>query len=170
MRPSAPTISLFALAALVAAATPAKAEDVPPGTNYIGVAPRVGVQINHEAQFVLGAEGRFGVVQITPMVRLDIRAVFDYLFQSDFTIFDTAGDAIFSFDIKNELFEPYAIAGLNVYYVSGFGASDTRLGLNLGGGAKFLPKTRMQPFAELRFSIQDGTPIILAAGFMFVVK
>src|SRR5262245_21062540 len=174
MRSGPYLVLIVGLTAFAAFSSPAAAQEVPPGTNYIGVAPRVGVQLNHESQFVLGAEGRFGIINLGPSVRLDIRPVFDYFFQSNVTIFDICGDAIFAFDVHQELLSPYAFTGLNITHASvdtGVGsASDTRVGLNLGGGVVFLPKTRIQPFAELRFTIQDGSPIVLAGGVIFIVK
>jgi opacity protein-like surface antigen len=156
------------------AATGGRAGAQEAGTQYIGLAPRIGVQLKDPQEFVIGAEGRFGILQIAPSVRFDVRGQFNYYFESDVTIWDLAADAIFAFDVKNDMVEPYAFAGLDIGHASvstAFGsASSTEVGLNLGGGAKFLPRQRIQPYAELRFTIGNFDPILLSGGVLFLIK
>jgi hypothetical protein len=157
-----------------ATAGPALAQDAAPAAiHQISIGPRVGLQLKDNTEFMIGAEARFGLLQIVPTVRLDIRPFFGYYFESDFTIFDLGADALFAFDIKQEMFEPYAGAGLAIGRVSfdrfGVSASDTNVGLTLLGGARFLQRTRIQPFVEIRLGLGDWDPITLAGGVLFVL-
>jgi hypothetical protein len=140
----------------------------------ISAGVRTGIELNDGHVFI-GAEGRFGIIWITQSIRLDIRPVFNYYFISDVTVWDLAGDAIFAFDIHKDIVEPYALAGLNIGHGSfcsgGVCNSDTKAGLNLGGGAKFLLRNQIQPFLELRFTvISDYKPVDLTGGVLFVIK
>ncbi len=180
MKPSLQIALALSVAALAATAVPAIAQEAAPTpTNYIAVGPRIGLQLKDNTEFVIGAEGRFGLLQIVPTVRLDIRPQFNYYFESDVTIFDISADAIFAFDIHNPIAEPYAFAGLNIGHSSvsssfcdlaGVSCSSTDVGLNLGGGARFLVNQKIQPYAELRFTAGNFNPILLSGGVLFIIR
>lgn len=142
-------------------------------TQWISLGPRLGVELR-DSHFFIGAEARIGIVQLTPNVRLDVRPVFNYYFISDVTVWDLAGEALVAIDIHNETAEPYVLAGLNIGHASidtPFGsASDTKVGLNLGGGARFLLRQKIQPFVEIRFTVGDYDPIDLTGGVLFVLR
>ncbi len=171
MQASLRTLVAVSFLTLVAGANAAFAQEA--GPNYISVGPRAGIELRDSHGFI-GAEARFGLLQIVPSVRLDLRPVFNYYFISDVTVWDLAGEAIFAFDIHQEILEPYALAGLNIGHAAVstvFGtASDTRVGLNLGGGVTFLQHQKIRPFAELRFTVGDYDPILLTGGVLFVLK
>jgi hypothetical protein len=89
------------------------------------------------------------------------------------TFFQLSVDALLAFPLANlPTVEPYALAGLGIFHTSvdvgGFEGSSTDVGLNLGGGAKFLPTGAIQPFAELRISIQSGSFVQIAGGVLFM--
>lgn len=143
----------------------------------IGVGPRLNVELDG-GDFAIGVEARFGVLQIANAIRLDVRPSFDYYFIDapegiDITLLGIAGDALFAFNIGNPLVEPYALAGLSIGFVSvdsdfsEADGSETDIGFNLGGGAKFLTNGNIQPYAELRVTIGDFDPILLGGGVLF---
>jgi opacity protein-like surface antigen len=165
-------VSALFVVATLAVAAPAHADDA---VHFIGVGPRGGLQIHDETKAFIGAEGRFGLLQLVPSVRLDLRPFFDYYFISDVTVFDIGADALFAFDIHQDMFEPYAGAGLNVGHysvsVGSASASDTSVGLDLLGGVNFLPKERLRPFVEFRLSIGgDWKPYDLTGGLIFLLN
>jgi opacity protein-like surface antigen len=66
---------------------------------------------------------------------------------------------------------PYAGGGLNIAHasgsVAGFGASDTQVGLNLGGGLRFRTAGRLTPFIEARVELSGGEQFVLTGGLVF---
>jgi len=158
-------IRLLATAVLLAGAT-AGAQEMPEHQILLG--PRAGLDVNDGTHLVLGGEARFSVLMIAPSVRLDIRPEFNFYVFSGGHAFDISGDALFAFGVHNPTFEPYAGAGVGIFNVSD-GTSDTRVGLNLLGGCKFLAGSPIQPFAEIRFTVGDFNPILLMGGVLFVL-
>ena len=66
---------------------------------------------------------------------------------------------------------PYAGGGLNIAHASvdtGAGsASDTQVGLNLGGGLRFRTAGRLTPFIEARVELSGGEQFVLTGGLVF---
>jgi hypothetical protein len=126
--------------------------------------------------FALGAEARIGVATIVGPVRLDVRPFFDYYFIDeeagvDVSLFGLGADAIFAFKLSRPIVEPYALAGLSIFIASvefaGESESETEVGFNLGGGARFLTDGFIQPFVELRLTLGDVDPILIGGGVLF---
>lgn len=137
------------------------------------VGPRFSIGLDDATDFALGVEGRFGVVQLAPSVRIDVRPFLDYLFVDDggfdITVLAFGVDALFAISVGNPMIEPYAIAGLSILYVSFEDDSDTEAGFNIGGGAKFLTAGTIQPFVELRATIGDNfDPLYITGGVLFI--
>jgi hypothetical protein len=135
----------------------------------IAIGPRLSVEL-HDSHLVIGVEARFGVAQIAPTVRLDIRPSFDYYLYSGGHIIGIAGDALFAIDVRSDTVEPYAGAGLGFFSLGCSGCEGiSRIGLNLLGGVKFVPRGTVQPFVELRFTVGDIDPILLTGGVLFIL-
>jgi hypothetical protein len=140
----------------------------------IGIGPRVSLNLDG-TDLGIGAEARIGLLQLSPMMRLDLRGSFDWYFPgSDVTFFVLAADALLAFPLASvPMVEPYALAGLGIAHTSvdvgGFEGSATDVGLHLGGGAKFLPTGAIQPFAELRIWVGDGSFVAITGGVLFVL-
>lgn len=66
---------------------------------------------------------------------------------------------------------PYAGGGLNITRTSvdvGFGGgSNTEVGLNLIGGARFRAMGSMTPYAELRLELGGGEQFVITGGLLF---
>lgn len=66
---------------------------------------------------------------------------------------------------------PYAGGGLNLAHASvdtpAGSASDTKLGLNLGGGLRFKTSSRLTPFIEARVELSGGEQFIITGGLVF---
>jgi hypothetical protein len=137
----------------------------------IGLGPRLSV--TDDGDLAIGAEGRFGLAHLTPNLRIDLRPTFDYVFIEDVTFFAVGVDALLGIGIGSTTIEPYAIAGVGFFHSSvdflGETVSDTSFGLNLGGGARFLLDGRIQPFAEARLSVEEGSIIFITAGVLFIL-
>lgn len=140
-------------------------------TNQILIGPRLSLDLNDGTHVAIGGEARFSVIMIAPSVRLDIRPEFNFYFFDGGNAFDLSGDALFAFGVHSDVVEPYAGAGLGIFHVSADGGgSATRVGLNLLGGAKFLPLQTIQPFVEMRFTVGDFNPILLTGGVLFLIR
>lgn len=129
----------------------------------------------------IGANAEFGI-----MDKLSISPSFIYyLPKGNGAIktnwFELNANANYYF-LQDEKFDVYGTAGLNYTNVSvkydgtsfgGYGnrfsGSDSRIGLNLGGGANLNLGGRITPFAELKYVIIDGGQLVLAAGAKFSI-
>jgi hypothetical protein len=161
------THAWFAFVLLTALGTAAQADDVLPFL----VGPRAGLQLHHDTNLDIGVEARFGILKLGDNLRLDIRPEFNYVFVSNGHIFDISGDVLFAIDVKSDFFEPYAGAGLGLFNsgcsLSVCGDSVNKLGVNLIGGTRFVPKSKIQFFAELRLTLGDIDPYLIAGGVLF---
>jgi hypothetical protein len=140
----------------------------------IAIGPRLSLNTDGN-DAALGAEARFGVLQLAPKLRLDIRPSFDWIFVGHgLTFWALSGDALFALDVGTPTVEPYGIVGIGIFHSSydipfGGGGSDTNVGLNLGGGARFLMTGKIQPFVEIRASIHNGSYVLLTGGVLIVI-
>jgi hypothetical protein len=94
---------------------------------------------------------------------------FIYYFPEFIDAFEINGDAVYRFVVSADSpVIPWAMAGLNVMRFSAGGASNTEIGLNLGGGVDFTAGS-LTPFAGAKFEIQDGTGFVIFGGLGFAV-
>jgi hypothetical protein len=135
------------------------------------VGPRAGLQLHGDTDLVIGVEARFGIAKLSEQIRLDIRPEFNYIFISNAHTFDISGDVLFAFDVKSDFFEPYAGVGLGLFNTgcsaSICGDSVNRIGFNLLGGVRFVPHTKIEPFAEFRITLGDIDPYMIIGGVLF---
>lgn len=157
-------LSLLAALALVALATPARAQ--------LSFSPVVGYDIEAEGPMV-GLAFEIGAplqgIPLTP----SIRPLVEYIFFDDGTdLVDTSviranADLIGRFN-ANDTFLPYAKAGLTLEYISvssdfAEGSdSETELSLNLGGGAEF-----NRVFVEGEYGLGGIEGFRIRAGYRF---
>lgn len=141
-------------------------------TKEIVLGPQLSAELKDGTHAVIGAQARFAVAMIAPNVRVDIMPEFNYyFFDHDIHGFDLSGSAVFAFGVHSDVAEPYALAGLGIFSVSCDGCdSETRIGFNIGGGVKFLPLGKVQPFVQMRFTIGDIDPINLTGGVLFLLQ
>lgn len=141
-------------------------------------APQAQAQVSFGAQasfandtdFGIGARANIGL----PFPGFKAIASFDYFFPDIEALdyFEINGNAVYSISVPTPGFAPYVGGGLNVARFSvdtdlpGIGVSDTRMGLNLLGGAEF-GTGPIRPFAELRLELEGGEQFILAGGVNF---
>lgn len=110
-------------------------------------------------------------LRIAPRTPLDGTISFDYYFPSAGDFWELNGNVAYRFRVRRSSLGPYAGGGLNIGHVSGGGASDTRLGLNLLTGTTFkLTGSTLLPFAEFRGVIGDFDQVVLSGGVRFSLK
>ena len=162
----------FACSLLLATSAAVSADPAEMPTKPILIGPQLSAEIKDGTFAVIGAQARFGVYMIAPAVRLDIMPEFNYyFFDNDVHGIELSGSAVFAFGLHSDVAEPYALAGLGIFNESCRGCdSFTRIGFNIGGGVKFLPVGRVQPFVQLRFTIGDIDPINLTGGVLFLIQ
>lgn len=145
------------------------------GQTSFKVGPRIGIPVGDVSDlggnFFFGADARVG----SPALPVMINGSFDFYLTDDIetggedlsqTIFAVDINALYEFGIDNPAFTPYAGGGLAITRSSveevtvdtGFGTgtfgggSDTEVGLNLVGGARF-PVGSFEPFAQLNATL-----------------
>jgi hypothetical protein len=122
----------------------------------------------------LGVGGRAQVS--VPATQFVIIGSFDLFFPDsdggpDIDYWEINGNAVYEFDLAGETtIRPYAGAGLNIAHatrdLAGLGDSNTDLGLNLLGGARF-DAGPIQPFIELRVEAEGGEQFVITGGVLF---
>ena len=137
------------------------------------IGPHVGYSFDAEELF-LGAEGWIGIYQISEMIELHGNFSVSYYFvEGDATLMQFAFHVPFLFDINSDLIKPFVGPGIGIYYAHveiealGISDSDTDAAFNIVGGALFLHDQVIQPFAQLRLSIDEDTNFELMGGVMF---
>lgn len=98
----------------------------------------------------LGAKFQYGILE-----KLRGEASFNYYFPNKgFRMWDLNANAHYLFDIATK-FRAYPLAGLTVVNRSGDNGfdSDTRFGLNLGGGCEYDVTPKVKLNAEFKYSI-----------------
>ncbi len=130
-----------------------------------------------DADLGIGARAAFSLP--TKAAPLEIIATFDYFFPDDaagldVTYWELNGNVVYLFDVPAPKVTPYAGAGLNLAHGSvdagtpGTSVSDTELGLNFLGGARF-DLGSVTPFGELRVELDGGEQFLISAGVLFSV-
>lgn len=133
----------------------------------------------------LGVRATFGLPTAVP---LEIITTADYFFPDgatgiDINYWEINANLVYLFSIPSSVVAPYAGGGLNFARASfstdltGFGidipgdyssfeGSQSDLGLNLLGGARFNLGS-FTPFGELRFELNGGEQVVFSAGALF---
>lgn len=144
----------------------------------IQVGPRLGVPIgdlSNVTSLFLGAEGRVK----SPALPVVPNASFDYYLTDADNLSLIAVDlnVLYEFGVSNQAFVPYAGGGLGILRGSREGTnpvtgetvseSDSDVGLNLVGGARFSAGS-VEPFAQLNATLgAESERIGLAGGLLF---
>lgn len=131
----------------------------------IELGPRVGFEVSDIEELFVGADARIS----TASLPVQINPTFDYYFvDGDVTFIQLTGNALYAFDIDNQAFTPYAGGGVSYIRASVSGFSNSDVGLNLLGGAKF-GVSNLQLFAQGEFVLGDADPAKLTAGVLFIL-
>jgi hypothetical protein len=153
--------SLFLVVGLMGAA-PAQAQ-----TDF-RLGPRLGADFGDADAVFIGADARID----TPALPITINPAFDIYFVDPGSLVAISGNALYSFGVANQVFDPYAGGGLGIYR-RGFenAGSSTDLGLNFIFGAEF-SVGGVQPFAEAQvspvfFENDTATLFSLKGGVLF---
>lgn len=144
--------------------------------NTLQIGPRVGLPIgdlSDASTLFFGADARYHSEDL-PVVP---NASFDYYLTDveGTSYFAVDLNALYEFGVDNQQFTPYAGGGIGITrssfefqseFVSGSG-SDTEIGLNLVGGARF-PMGSVEPFAQLNATLGgNATRLGIAGGLLF---
>lgn len=175
---STTTISLFASFLLLASFQSSFAQ------TSIAIGPRASFY-TESLGLAVGAEGRIAIASLPVL----IVPSFDYFIDPgaegldfddsgvDYSVFQVSIDALYEFGIDNQVFTPYAAAGITITRssvdIEGFGGlggslGGTDTGLNIVGGANFEAGS-LKPFAQLQINIGDGTAIGVTGGLLFSI-
>lgn len=134
------------------------------------IGPRVGYDLETD-DAVLGVEARFGLN--IPTFPLIVAPAFDYYFlgndNASFYALDL--NLLYPFGIANQVFTPYAGAGLGIGFSNvdtpAGDVSDTDIGVNIVGGAVF-GFGSIRPFAQARLKLGgDADLATLHGGLLF---
>ncbi len=169
---------ILTILALVAATTVGTASAQ---LTNVAIGPRAGYDFDWESLFIgVDARAGFGTLPVSFSVTGDYFFLDDYAsfgVDASQSLFKITANAIYEFGIDNQVFTPYAGAGLAISRWSvdvdtgGFGnfdASDTSVGLNLLGGAYF-GSGSLRPFAQLYLTTGDGSTIGVTGGVLFAL-
>ncbi len=146
------------------------------------IAPRVGLEVNNVEALQVGVEARFATESLPVL----INPSFDYYFLDcgvdgiggadiSCSFFSLKANGLFEFGGgETRSFTPYAGGGLAIGLaraeVSAFGfsesTSDTEIGLNLVGGARF-ETGNLQPFAQLEVGLGGADIFSIVGGLLF---
>jgi hypothetical protein len=104
---------------------------------------------------------------------LSIVPSFIYYFPDGVDAFEINGDVMYAFEVSEDTpVLPFAFAGLNIMRVSldtpGTSASNTEIGLNLGGGITFRAES-VRPFVGAKFEIGDADGFVIFGGIGFPI-
>ncbi len=135
----------------------------------------------------LGARLGFGLGELTRRNKIEGQATFDYFFPKHFNVWEVTGNGIYHLTNTGTV-APYLGAGLGYAHASasdqiylanrfvrpglsvarlGSYSSDSKFFLNLLGGVRFKPTGNIQPFAEARAEIGNGSQLVLTGGVYF---
>ncbi|WP_022836352.1 outer membrane beta-barrel protein [Salisaeta longa] len=140
----------------------------------VEVGPRLGISLGDAADIggdiFLGADARISSASL-PVV---INPAFDYYFVSTdgVSLFNVSLNALYEFTGSDQVFTPYAGGGLGIVRTSfdagSFGTgSDTDIGLNLVGGAKFQTGS-LQPFVQAKAKVGGDVSLFnIMGGLLF---
>lgn len=126
------------------------------------IGPRVGYEIDDLEELFIGADARIMVAGL-PVV---INPTFDYYLVDEGTLFQLSGNALYTFGINNQVFTPYAGAGVGLTRFSYEDFDNTEVGLNVIGGAQF-GFGNLRPFAQAQLTFGDVDIVTLGGGILF---
>jgi hypothetical protein len=132
-----------------------------------------GAQVRLGAEAMFGTETDFGlggriVAGLGTSLPLEFQGGFNLFFpEGPRDYWEVNGNVWYTFETPASG-APYAGGGLNIGRMSGGSesASDTKLGINLGGGYRF-NFTNTAPFVEARFTVGGHDQFVIAAGVLF---
>lgn len=143
----------------------------------VSIGPRLGIPVGDLADgssVFFGAEARVDS-EALPVVA---NGSFDYYLTESDNVSYIAVDlnALYEFGVDNQAFTPYAGGGLAITRVSFDSdsefvesSSDTEIGLNLAGGARF-PLGSIEPFVQLNATLGgDAQRLGLTGGLLFAL-
>ncbi len=124
-----------------------------------------------DTDFGLGARVAFPIGGSVGQKGIKGLATFDYFFPDGFDFWEITGNGVYDISSSGSA-TPYVGAGITFARASydvgpGFNGSNSEVGLNLLGGARFKPTGNVQPFVEARFQIRDGSQFVLSGGVFF---
>jgi hypothetical protein len=140
----------------------------------------LGGQLNiaDDADLGIGVRGTFPLPTTMP---LEIIGSFDYFFPStgvagiDVDYWELNANIVYVFPIPSTTVAPYAGTGLNYAHASvsvpelpGMSVSNSDVGLNILGGAKF-KVGQVTPFGEFRVELGGGEEFVITGGVMMTV-
>lgn len=146
------------------------------GETTVRIGPRLGIPIGDLADgssIFFGAEARVDAASL-PVVP---NASFDYYLTDadNVTVIAVDLNALYEFEVDEQTFVPYAGGGIAITRSSfdagdsqfASSSSDTEVGLNLVGGARF-PLGSVEPFAQLNATLGgDAQRLGLTGGLLF---
>lgn len=147
------SVSLALLVALLVLPSAAQAQTT------FQVGPRIGIDFGDIEEVFIGADARI-TTESLPVI---MNPAFDFYFTPEnFTFWGLSVNGFYPFGSNNEVFTPYAGAGLGIYRFSFEGQSvggiafggggSTDIGLNLLFGAQFITGSTFVPFIEAQYS------------------
>ncbi len=130
---------------------------------------RVGPQLSLGDDTDVGLGGRVEVG--IPATTVFLSGTFDLFFPGGgVDYWEINANAGYGFPLNTtDAVIPYVLGGINVAHVSfdaPLAASDTEIGLNLGGGGRF-PLPQFDLFFELRFELDGGEQVVATGGILF---
>jgi opacity protein-like surface antigen len=140
---------------------------------------RFGAQANwgSDTDFGVGARVNYGLEKIIKNVPLTAMASFDWFFPgNNLTFWEINWDVAYNFRLPQPTIAPYAGAGLGFAYakvgggctnIPGLDCSNTSVGLNLVGGARFKMRGKLTPYVEARADLHSGSQLVLTGGVLF---
>jgi len=133
--------------------------------------PHFGVQASYgnDSDFGVGVRFKYSLRGLFPTVPLSGTASADAFFPGNgFTWWDFNYNVTYALKIPNApRVGPYAGGGINFAYVTGNGASDGKVGINVLGGMTFGNTASATPFIELRGVIGPANQMVLTGGLLF---
>ncbi len=141
----------------------------------IKIGPRVGYEVDDLQEYSIGADVRITTLRL-PIV---INPTFDYYLTDGYSLYQVGINGLFQFGFQNQVFTPYAGAGLAITGYSPdeefddegleelFGDDDvTEYGLNVIGGATFR-FGNVEPFVQAHFGVVDADLTTITGGLLF---
>ena len=129
------------------------------------IGPRLGFDIAGDVEeFFLGVDARADVAALP----IQLNGTFDYYFtEGNVNFFQVGVNALYTFGVDNQTFTPYSGlgVGISIVDIENFD-SDTDVGLNLIGGARF-GFGALRPFAQAQITFGDLDLVTLAGGILF---
>jgi hypothetical protein len=117
------------------------------------------IAFHGDADFGIGATVGVPLPSLAPPMSL--MADFIYFFpDGEVDYWELNGNLTYDFPLQETTVVPFVLAGLNIAHASVSEASDTDLGLNLGGGIAF-DLGRFRPSVGLRVELSGGDDFVL---------